>query len=774
MKLIRTGLHADSFQADETLFHVANGYLGVRGNLEEGRPEGFPTIRGCYINGFYDTVGIHYHEKLFGFPEDAQRLVNLPDVQTMRIFLNGEEFSPLFGDLLECERTLDTDDGVVKRRMRWRGAGGETAALEITRMASFTRPELFLTVYSLLSEDFEGEVEIVSEVNCDVYNFVDKSDPRVASDSKKHLFFDRAEIIGGTDHVGGAALARCHTGVSGLELAVCQKHLAASSGAALGSGTAAIPGAAAGPGAVASVQSRITESGFETRIAAHLSAGGRITVEKYTIMSDSRRQADPAWHALEMAEGCAAAGSVVLLEEQKAYLDKFWGTSRAEISGCPEICDDMEFNIYQLLQSAGRDAVGNVASKGISGEGYEGHYFWDTEIYIFPFFLFTQPEIAQNLLDFRCNTLGAAKEHARDMGHKKGALYPWRTISGGECSSYFPAGSAQYHITGDVAYSFIQYYYATGDLGYMAEKGAAVLLETARLWIDTGNYGRDGKFHIHDVTGPDEYTCIVSDNYYTNRCAQYNLRGAVEIYGLLKKAGLDGDVNRQTGFDERELDGFTRAAAAMALPYDEKLGIHMQDASFLDKPIWDIASTPKEDFPLLLHYHPLYLYRHQICKQADTILSHFLFEDGVPEEVMRRSYEYYEKITAHDSSLSSCVFSVMASRLGFTNEAYEFFLDAVRTDLDNTHGNTKDGLHIANLGGAWLSLVCGFAGLRLKADGLHFRFTLPEQWDGYTFRIRYHGSLLRAMVKRGCAELYLEGGKAITVFVNGAPCRVGE
>ena len=240
-----------------------------------------------------------------------------------------------------------------------------------------------------------------------------------------------------------------------------------------------------------------------------------------------------------------------------------------------------------------------------------------------------------------------------------------------------------------------------------------------------------------------------------------------EAKKLLKDAGLHGAVKEKTGFDESELDGFTRAADSLFLPYDEGLGIHKQDSSFLDKPLWDLAATPEEDFPLLLHYHPLYLYRHQVCKQADTVLAHFLFEEGVPEDALRRSYEYYEKITTHDSSLSSCVFGVMASRLGFAEKAYGYFLDTLRTDLDNVHGNTRDGLHTANLGGVWLSLVCGFAGMRLNADGLHFSFSLPEQWKGYSFRIRYRGSILRICVERGQVEIELESGDAVSVSICG-------
>ena len=763
MKFTKTNYSKESLALDETLFHVANGYLGVRGSLEEGCPKGVTTIRGCYINGFFDTVRLHYPERLYGFPEEAQRLVNLPDIQTMKLFLDGEEFSLFSGEVLNYERTLDMGAGLTTRKIRWKSPQkNQTVDIEITRLASFTRPELFLAIYNVSSVDFEGEVEFLSGIDCNVSNYVADNDPRVASERIQHIFFDnafdstnvRSEIVGSSNELIGKVT--CHTGVSNLQLAIT--HLARVS--------ADTRNEQAHESSEYTIE---TDNGIESYKSIRLKSGESCQVDKFIVLSDSRRQKSPRKHVWDVIIECGEIGAEALLQEQADFMSNFWNSSKMEIHGCPELQDGMMFNLYQLLQSAGRDSITSVASKGISGEGYEGHYFWDTEIYIFPFFLYTQPEIARSLLDFRYNTLDGARKHAMVMGHKKGALYPWRTISGSECSSFFPAGSAQYHLTGDVAHAFMQYYYVTDDVSYMAEYGAEVLLESARLWLDSGNYGNDGKFHIHSVTGPDEYTCCVSDNYYTNRSAQYNLKGAVEVYLRLKENGLHESVKSKINFDESELEMFTQAAETMFLPYDEKLGIHAQDSTFLDKPIWDLNSTPKDKFPLLLHYHPLYLYRFQVCKQADTVLSHFLFEDDVPEEVIRNSYMYYDKITTHDSSLSECVFGIMASRLGFSEKAYKYFSNTVWCDLGDKHGNTKDGLHVANLGGTWLAMVFGFAGLRLKKDGLHFRFAIPDEWEGYTFRLLYRGSLLEINVNRkypNLAKVEILNGEPVPVIIT--------
>lgn len=738
MKLIRRELRPEELAVEESLFHVANGYLGVRGNFEEGLPPGIPTIRGCYINGFYDNVELKYPERLYGFPEQAQRMVNLPDVQTMKLRLDGVEYNPFLGRTTEYERVLDTDRGLTTRRLAGYYREGGQVQLSVTRMASFTCPELFLTLYELEVAQ-AMEVEIESSVNCHVANFVDPSDPRVASERQQHIFFD------GAGREEEAAWARCHTGKSGLEMAVCQMHRL------VGEGT---------------LRTVVNDSGFITLVRASLPAGGRLLVEKYTTLSDARRAENPMRHALQTAKDCHATGAEALLAEQKAFLDVFWASSRVAIEGDETLSEGMEYNLYMLLQSAGHDSISNVPAKGLSGEGYEGHYFWDTEIFILPFFLYTQPEMAKKLLDFRYSVLDGAREHARILGHARGALYPWRTITGSECSSYFPSGSAQYHITGDVAHSFLQYYYATGDLAYMAKKGAEVLLETARAWLCTGHWDREGRFNIADITGPDEYTCIVNNNFYTNINAQSNLLGAIAIYGELQRAGLHREVAEKIGLDEKELADFQRAADAMLLPYDEALGIHAQDDSFLQKPRWDFEGTPPENYPLLLHYHPLFLYRHQVCKQADTVLAYFLFEEGLREEDMKRSYEYYEEVTTHDSSLSHCVFSIMASRLGMGEKAYGYFHDTVRTDLDNVHKNTKDGIHTANMGGAYLALVSGFAGLRLRASGMHFRFTLPAQWTGYRFSVWYKGSLLAFEVAREGVTIELKEGPTAEIWVG--------
>ena len=446
-------------------------------------------------------------------------------------------------------------------------------------------------------------------------------------------------------------------------------------------------------------------------IGTSIQQGQTVTLTKYTIYTDSVRYEDCCAGARRVMEEAVSVPLQQWYDWQKDYLDVFWNQSALDIEGDDDLALAVRYNLYQLIQSA-------------------------------------------------------ARENARILGHKKGALYPWRTISGKECSGYFPSGSAQYHIDGDIAYAVVAYYLATLDLDYIAQKGAEIVFETARLWMDAGNFHK-GRFLINAVTGPDEYTCIVNNNYYTNACAQYNLHWAVRFWALLEEAGQLAPVAEKIGLTREEILGFEQAEKAMYLPYDEELGINPQDDSFLQKEKWDIANTPKDHFPLLLHYHPLYIYRFQVCKQADTVLAHFIFEDAQDLETIRRSFAYYETVTTHDSSLSTCIYSIVASKLGEREKAYQYFGDSAKLDLFNLHHNTKDGIHTANMGGNYMAVVYGFGGLRLKEDGLHLAPYLPGPWKAYTFKVHYRGRNIKVCVDENKTTVLLESGDAVPLWIYG-------
>ena len=406
----------------------------------------------------------------------------------------------------------------------------------------------------------------------------------------------------------------------------------------------------------------------------------------------------------------------------------------------------VRFSQFHLLQSIGRDGKTSIAAKGLTGEGYGGHYFWDAETYALPFYLYTKPEIARNMLEYRYSILDKSRARAREMSHDKGALYAWRTIAGEECSAYFPAGTAGYHINADIAYATKQYYEATADHEFMLQMGAEMVMETARIWLGIGAYikRKNNQFCINEVTGPDEYTAMVDNNLYTNAMAQMHLSFAAEIAAKLKKEypAEFARISKLIDLADDEPAQWTRAAQAMYLPYDQELGVHPQDDTFLNKKIWDFAEMARPSYDLPLHYHYLVIYRHQVCKQADVVLADFLLGNKFSAEDKKRNYDYYEAITTHDSSLSHCTFSIMASEVGYSDKAYQYFMKTARGDLDNLAGNTSYGVHIAAMAGAWMSVVFGFGGMRTYDGKLQFKPYLPDKWKHYSFRTYFQSQLL--------------------------------
>jgi alpha,alpha-trehalose phosphorylase len=739
-KISSTSIEEKQLLTEESLFFTGNGYLGVRGNFEEGLRDGSSTIRGTYLNAFHEVVSIEYGEKLNAFPETQQKLVNLIDSQSVSIYLGEEKFSLMDGEVLFYNRYLHLDKGFSERTIHWRSKAGKEVKLRFLRLVSFTEKEVFIQKMEVEPVNYHGEIRIVSSLNGNVTNFVDPNDPRVSSGHAKCL-----KVVNQLQE----------DGICFVEVETLRSKLKAACGVDY------------------KAHSNLTQVNqqLEGMIVSEFS--GKLTepifLEKTSIFVDSIRHGNHLWSVMAgLSSRLQDATFNTFLDKQIQYLNTFWKNADVEIKGDSKLQEGLRFNLYHLLQSAGQDKFSNIAAKGLSGEGYEGHYFWDTEIYMIPVFLMTNPDIAKRLLIYRYSILDGARERAKEMGHQKGALFPWRTISGSECSSFFPAGTAQYHISADIAYSFIQYYMVTDDIEFLKEYGAEVLFETARLWLEVGHF-KNNQFRIDAVTGPDEYTCIVNNNYYTNAMAKHNLKWAEKAYQILKKEdpqALRMLVNKLS-LNDNEVEKWLDAAKKMYLPYDKELKLNPQDDTFLNKDVWDFENTPDDHYPLLLHYHPLTLYRYQVCKQADTILAHFLLEDEQSLETMSNSYNYYEKVTTHDSSLSSCVFSIMASKLGYEDKAYNYFIETARMDIDNTHGNTKDGLHMANMGGTWMAILFGFAGLRIKETGLTLNPIVPKQWEGYNFPLQYKARKLRVEVTTESVNVSLSSGEELEITVYG-------
>jgi alpha,alpha-trehalose phosphorylase len=420
-----------------------------------------------------------------------------------------------------------------------------------------------------------------------------------------------------------------------------------------------------------------------------------------------------------------------------------------------------------------------VSAKGLTGRGYEGHYFWDTDVYVMPFLTYTSPRQARNLLSFRYGMLPQARERARELS-LRGALFPWRTINGEEASAYYAAGTAQYHINADISYALRKYVSATGDEDFLLERGAEMLVETARLWADLGfcSESHDGAFCINGVTGPDEYTAVVNNNCFTNLMARDNLRTAARVVDRIRERYPDAweHLCHETGLEPEEADGWDAAATRMFLPLSETTGVHAQDDSFLEKEVWDFAGTPPDKYPLLLHYHPLTLYRHQVIKQADVVLAMFMLDRDFSVDQKKRNFDYYEHLTTGDSSLSSSIESIVASEIGYDDKAFGYFLEAAVMDLADVGGNVNDGVHIASAGGVWMACVYGFAGMRDEHGVLSFSPRLPAPFRRLAFPITWGERTFDVSITHDGTTYTLRSGEPIRIHHAGEDLelRAGE
>ncbi len=731
-------LEENKIKLNEALFHNANGYIGVRYDFEEGYPEGSDFLPSQYINSFYDIFDTHQAENLFGLIRKREIILNIANTQGITLILDDEIFSMFEGEVLESSLELDMQKGITTRKVKWRSPKGKAIELKITRMASFFQLPLFTIEYEINCLNFSGKLDIISTHDGDVFNYHDPHDPRNASEKMKLLIPVLCEVMEGFTFITSKTTA------SDLTVCSCVGHHLSQD---------------------CEHEHMIKDHKAKFLLETEAVQGKPFKLIKYAVFCDSLRHENCRKQAFLEMEKARSHSLDYLYQQQVKYLSAFWDHSWVEIEGDDQADLALKYNVYQLIQSVGKDRFSNISPKGLSGDGYEGHYFWDTEMYIQPFFTITQPEISKSLISYRYNSLPKARENAQIMGHSKGVLYPWRTITGKECSGYFPAGSAQYHINGAIAHSIISYYFAVKDQSWLINEGLEVIFETARLWLETGNF-HQGRFLINTVTGPDEYTCIVNNNFYTNAIAQYHLQWAAKWYRLFQDNGDFQKLIRKIKLTEEEIDAFEQAAEKMYLPYDETLDINPQDDSFLQKKRWEIDSIPPEKFPLLLNYHPLFIYRHQICKQVDTILAHYILEDLCSTTTIRNSYAYYEKISTHDSSLSKSIFCIMAARLSMVSKAWKYFMDVVHLDLKNLCKNTKDGIHTANMAGSYLALVYGFAGFRMKEEGLFFEPCVPEQWKGYQFCIAYRDSRIHVEVNHTECVFKLKQGskKELTIY----------
>jgi alpha,alpha-trehalose phosphorylase len=759
-QLVEDSFGVEGNAVKETLFSLGNGYIGLRGAHEEcfaGLRSN--TIDTTFINGFYESTPLYYPETSYGLAKEHQFMLNVPNAKCINFSLDGEKFDVFQGMVLKYDRTVDFRTGELVRNIEWTSPAGKRVLVTSRRLVSFSRKNLFAIEYEIKSINFSGTIAVNSALE-DRSNGVEVDDtPRygaaVASYGGRHLELLSSEQAGDFS----AFVHRTYNSKLTLVSAI-ENDVTSDSGVQLKRELLA------------------SNERIEQVYRITVKEGDTIRLTKFGTYFTSLEH--PEKELVNLAKktlkDARQSGFAALCSEQKDYLSNFWHHADIDIVGDDALRQGVHFNQFHLLQSVGRDGRTSIAAKGLTGEGYGGHYFWDAEIYALPFYLYSVPEIARKMLEYRYSILNKARERAREMSHAKGALFAWRSIAGGECSSYFPAGTAQYHINADVAYAIKQYYEATLDEDFIRKYGAEIVMETARIWIGIGTYvaRRNNQFCINEVTGPDEYTAMVDNNFYTNVMAQTHLRFAADLAAKLNK---DSPTDFQRIAKAMDLSAdepveWLKAADSMYLPYDKELGIHPQDDTFLNKKKWNLAENPRKSYNLPLHYHYLVIYRHQVCKQPDVVLALFLLGNRFSAEDKRRDYEYYEEITTHDSSLSHCTFSVMASEIGRPDKAYEYFMHTARGDLDDLHKNTSYGVHIAAMGGTWMAIVNGFGGMRVYDGSLRFAPYVPKKWDRYSFRVVFKSQLVQVEVERKEVRYRLLDGDALQFEHWGTPVKL--
>ncbi|WP_251151843.1 glycosyl hydrolase family 65 protein [Cellulosimicrobium sp. Marseille-Q4280] len=760
-RLVEARFSAEDLGVTETLFATANGYLGMRGNVEEGRES---HAHGTFINGFHETWSIHHAEEAYGFAKVGQTIVNVPDAKVIRLYVDDEPLLLPVADLVDYERSLDLHDGVLRRELLWRTPSGKRVRIRSERMVSFVERHLAVMTFEVTMLDAAAPVAISSQVlnrqdGQDEYHVRSASlgegfDPRKAEQFAGRVLQPQTQW---GDDERLVLSYRCTN--SGMTLAVAaDDHLETEN--------------------EWDVRTQVDEDLAKHVFRVHAEPGRPIRLTKTVAYHTSR-----GVPSRELVDRCRRTldrvrdrGVAAEMADQRSWLDDFWARSDVEVGGRPEVQQAVRWNLFQLAQATARAEGNGVPAKGLTGSGYSGHYFWDTEIYVLPFLTYTSPRYARNALRFRYQMLDAARRRAQELS-QKGALFPWRTINGEEASAYYAAGTAQYHIDADVSYALVQYVRATGDTDFLRREAVDILVETARMWEDLGFWRANGddNFHIHGVTGPDEYTTVVNDNLFTNVMARFNLRAAAFVVERMREDFPDdyAQMVDRLGLGMTEPAEWVRAADHMSIPYAESIGIHPQDSHFLEREIWDLAHTPADKRPLLLHYHPLVIYRYQVLKQADVVLALFLQGQHFTAEEKLADFEYYDPLTTGDSTLSGVVQSIIAAEVGYHELAIEYFLSSLFVDLANLHANAADGVHVASAGGTWTALACGFGGMRDHNGELTFDPRLPQGWESLAYRLAWQGSRLKVTVLPDAIELVVETGDAVQVGVRGKQVEVG-
>jgi alpha,alpha-trehalose phosphorylase len=737
-------LDLDLLPVTESVFALSNGHIGLRGNLDEGEPGGIP---GTYLNAYYETRPLPYAEGGYGYPEDGQTLINVTNGKLIRLLVDDEPFDVRYGRLIRHERVLDLRDGVLRREVEWVSPAGQGVLVRSTRLVSFEQRAVAAILYEVEPLGSNARIVVQSQL------VANEPEPERTDDPRAAAALHAALVAEHDSHNEMGALLVHRTRSSGLRMAAGMDHV-------LLAPTRTTTTSESEPDLARVTFSTELEPGRPLRIVKLLAYGW------------SRRRSLPAVRDQVEAAlvGARRTGWDGLREGQRAFLDDLWRRADIELDGDPALQQALRFALFQVVQAGARAEARALPAKALTGRGYDGHTFWDAEMYTLPVLTYVMPSAARDALRWRHSTMDLAAARARELS-LDGVAFPWRTIRGQECSGYWPAGTAAFHVNAGVADAVRRYLAATEDSEFAQEEGLELLVGTARLWRSLGHHNHRGEFRIDGVTGPDEYSALVDNNVYTNLMAARNMRVAADLAARFPRQAAE------LGVDDEEMASWQAAAEAIVIPFDEERQVTPQSEAFTQQRPWDFEATRRDDYPLLLNFPYYLLYSSQVVKQADLVLASYVCAECFDPEQRARDFEYYERITVRDSSLSASVQAIVAADVGQLELAYDYLAETALIDLRDLAFNTRDGLHLASLSGAWLAAVAGFGGMRDHGHSLSFAPRLPGALSRLSFGLVYRGRRLRVELSREGARYdltegepleFVHDGEAVTVAV-GAP-----
>ena len=706
---------------DEALMTLSNGVIGIRGHFSEGYG-GDLDDNMTFVNGFFNTYPYHYEENSGQFPQSGQIIVKVVDATTIDVIVSGQAVNLTDMTLTGLKRRYDMKANLTTREATYRTPSGTHVVILEERTVSRIHAGLAMIRLSVSSPDHVGPVRLISHIRMPKVKRIVALDPRL-SQGRTHL-----ELVSKSVRDGLMRLTAKTTETDMRVTAACVHDR---------------------PVSVTSHDDAL--SGI---IEDNLAPGLAVRVVKTMLFQTTHGVIEETID--DLANKNLSFDDLIGMNLE---VDARRRTSVPIVSDA-SIARDLAYNIHQLDSSGGMSDRIQISAKGITGEGYEGHYFWDTEIYMVPYFILNSPDKARRLLTYRIRTLDKARLEARKLGVSRGAKIPWRTIDGSEASPYFPAGSAQIHINSDVAHALMQYVNATGDTGLLKDGGFELLVETARFIMDYGHF-QDGRFHINGVTGPDEYTVLVNDNYYTNAMAKAHFTSVCDLWDNNRDSLKD--IAHALGLSDEECRMMRKAANGMTLLVDKKRAIALQDSTFDGLPELDLETIPADAHPMLLFYHPMFIYRHQILKQADAVLAMVLLGENDPV-LYKNTVNHYLARTTHDSSLSKCMYGIALFQTGEPAQALDYWKESLRLDLDNLRDHTQHGLHVANLGGTYLTLVYGLFGL-VMAPTLTLRPARGVPLGRYGATILWRGNPVSLEVRDGVFTLKTDS--PLDVIIDG-------